>query len=77
MSVRLLALSLLCALSTSIAPLAWAQAKNADPGYVPQRGQAGKDVIWIPTPQGLIDKMLDVARVGSGDLVYDLGAGDG
>jgi SAM-dependent methyltransferase len=77
MSVRLFALSLLCALTTSMAPVAWAQAKNTDTGYVPQRGQAGKDVIWIPTPQGLIDKMLDVARVGSGDLVYDLGAGDG
>jgi SAM-dependent methyltransferase len=33
--------------------------------------------MWIPTPQGLIDKMLEVARVGSDDLVFDLGAGDG
>jgi len=70
-------LTLLCAVSAALAPAAWAQSKSADATYVPQRGQAGKDVIWIPTPQGLIDKMLEVTRVGSDDLVYDLGAGDG
>ncbi len=45
--------------------------------YVPQRGQIGKDVIWVPTPVPLIEKMLATARVNSDDLVYDLGAGDG
>ncbi|MBM3390048.1 MAG: methyltransferase domain-containing protein [Betaproteobacteria bacterium] len=77
MPARQLFLTLLCAVSAALAPAAWAQSKSADATYVPQRGQAGKDVIWIPTPQGLIDKMLEVTRVGSDDLVYDLGAGDG
>lgn len=54
-----------------------AQDKTTDPSYVPQRGQPGKDVVWIPTPQGLIEKMLDVAKVNSDDLLFDLGAGDG
>ena len=45
--------------------------------YAPVQGQAGKDVIWIPTPEGLIDKMLTVANVTQQDKVFDLGAGDG
>ena len=40
-------------------------------------GQSGKDVIWIPTGNELVTKMLKVANVGPSDLVYDLGAGDG
>lgn len=49
----------------------------AEKPYVPVRGQMGKDVIWIPTPKGLIDKMLAAAKVTSSDRVFDLGAGDG
>lgn len=49
----------------------------ADKAYVPERGQSGKDVIWIPTPKGLIDKMLAAAKVTSSDRLFDLGAGDG
>jgi hypothetical protein len=45
--------------------------------YEPSMGQAGKDVIWIPTPQALVDKMLDTAKVTSSDYVIDLGSGDG
>jgi len=45
--------------------------------YAPVQGQAGKDVIWIPTPEGLIEKMLTVANVTQQDKVFDLGAGDG
>jgi len=45
--------------------------------YEPVRGQAGKDVIWIPTPDGLIDKMLTAAKVTDQDRLFDLGAGDG
>ena len=37
----------------------------------------GKDVIWVPTPQGLVDKMLDMAKVTPKDYVIDLGSGDG
>jgi SAM-dependent methyltransferase len=40
-------------------------------------GQSGKDVIWIPTGNELVTKMLKIANVGPSDLVYDLGAGDG
>jgi len=49
----------------------------AAPTYTPVQGQAGKDVIWIPTPEGLIDKMLTAANVTHQDKVFDLGAGDG
>jgi predicted RNA methylase len=40
-------------------------------------GQEGKDVIWVPTPAGLVDKMLDMAKVTAKDYVIDLGSGDG
>jgi len=45
--------------------------------YQPQRGQSGKDVIWIPTSPELVTRMLNMAKVTSQDIVYDLGAGDG
>lgn len=45
--------------------------------FEPQVGQDGKDVIWVPTPQALVDKMLDMAKVTSKDYVIDLGSGDG
>ena len=45
--------------------------------YVPQRGQMGKDVMWLPTSDDLVLKMLDAAQVGTQDELVDLGAGDG
>src|SRR4030066_1610211 len=45
--------------------------------YTPEVGQAGKDVVWVPTPQPLVDKMLDMAKVTPQDYVIDLGSGDG
>lgn len=45
--------------------------------YVPDVGQEGKDVIWVPTPQSLVDKMLDMAKVTPKDRLMDLGSGDG
>jgi precorrin-6B methylase 2 len=45
--------------------------------FVPHEGQAGKDVIWVPTPNSLIKAMLDKAKVGPGDFLVDLGSGDG
>jgi len=45
--------------------------------YEPQVGQAGKDVIWVPTPDEVVDRMLRMAQVTASDLVYDLGAGNG
>ncbi len=52
-------------------------AQAQKPAYEPQVGQAGKDVIWVPTPDEVVDRMLRMAQVGPNDLVYDLGAGDG
>ena len=45
--------------------------------YEPSVGQEGKDVVWVPTPQALVDKMLDMAKVTPKDYVIDLGSGDG
>ena len=52
-------------------------AGQAGQEFQPQVGQEGKDVIWVPTPQELVDKMLDMAKVTEKDYVIDLGSGDG
>jgi hypothetical protein len=52
-------------------------AGQAGQEFQPQVGQDGKDVIWVPTPQALVDKMLDMAKVTAKDYVIDLGSGDG
>lgn len=54
-----------------------APAQTAKQGYEPRVGQAGKDVVWVPTPQALVDKMLDIAKVTPSDYLIDLGSGDG
>jgi precorrin-6B methylase 2 len=45
--------------------------------FEPVSGQAGKDVVWVPTPQVLVNKMLDIAKVTPKDYLMDLGSGDG
>jgi SAM-dependent methyltransferase len=55
----------------------FAVAQPAKQDYQPQVGQEGKDVVWVPTPQALVDKMLDMAHVTAKDYVIDLGSGDG
>src|SRR5512134_2457758 len=45
--------------------------------FEPTVGQEGKDVVWVPTPQTLVEKMLDMAKVTPSDFVMDLGSGDG
>ncbi|HYL87940.1 MAG TPA: class I SAM-dependent methyltransferase [Burkholderiales bacterium] len=45
--------------------------------FEPQVGQAGKDVIWVPTPDEVVDRMLTMAQVGPNDFHIDLGSGDG
>jgi tRNA G37 N-methylase Trm5 len=45
--------------------------------YQPSPGQAGKDVVWIPTPDALVTKMLEAVKTTRDDVVYDLGSGDG
>jgi len=71
---RLLAVLLLAA---ACAVPAAAQDRKEAPVYEPQSGQEGKDVVWVPTPQALVDKMLDMAKVTKRDYVMDLGSGDG
>lgn len=58
---------------------AFAQATQTAPPktYEPTVGQEGKDVVWVPTPQALVEKMLDMAKVTPQDYVIDLGSGDG
>jgi SAM-dependent methyltransferase len=52
-------------------------AQPAKQEFQPEVGQAGKDVVWVPTPQSLVDKMLEMAKVTPKDYVIDLGSGDG
>lgn len=63
--------------SISLTALADKSSIKADSSYIPSPGQAGKDVIWLPTGTELVSLMLKTANVTSKDLVYDLGAGDG
>jgi hypothetical protein len=70
---RVFALFLLVAFSAPVL----AQAQKAPSAYKPSVGQEGKDVVWVPTPQALVDKMLDMAKVTRNDFVMDLGSGDG
>jgi precorrin-6B methylase 2 len=60
-----------------VAPPAYARQATAQKPFEPQVGQSGKDVVWVPTPQALVDKMLDMAKVTPQDFVMDLGSGDG
>jgi len=57
--------------------LALAQAQKAPATFEPSVGQEGKDVVWVPTPQALVDKMLDMAKLTPQDFLMDLGSGDG
>ena len=66
-------------LSLFVATTAFAQPKpeHGDEVYQPTVGQAGKDVIWVPTPDALVTKMLQAVKTTKDDLVFDLGSGDG
>ncbi len=66
------------ALSMSLAPaLGQSPAPAQSEEFEPKVGQEGKDVIWVPTAQALVDRMLDMAKVTPNDFVIDLGSGDG
>ena len=65
-----------CALAVVVLA-APASAQTRPAPYEPEIGQVGKDVVWVPTPPALVEKMLDMARVTRDDLVMDLGSGDG
>src|SRR3989337_3305048 len=76
MNKALFSYRLLLSLALSLALAGFAQAQPAK-DYQPEVGQAGKDVVWVPTPQALVDKMLEMAKVTPKDYVIDLGSGDG
>lgn len=65
-----LALVVVCLATIAVA------AQRSEP-FTPEIGQPGKDVVWVPTPEPLVEKMLDLAKVGASDFVIDLGSGDG
>ncbi|HEY7555512.1 MAG TPA: methyltransferase domain-containing protein, partial [Candidatus Binatia bacterium] len=70
-------LSRILLLAVCIAALPAAAPAQQATGFEPQVGQEGKDVIWVPTPQALVDKMMEMAKVTPKDYVIDLGSGDG
>lgn len=64
-------------LLTSASACLYAQEVQSEKDYVPQFGEPGKDARWEPTPDIVVEKMLDIAKVTSDDFVLDLGSGDG
>ncbi len=65
-------------LSLLVAALVFAStAAVAQQKFEPQVGQAGKDVIWVPTPDEVVERMLTMAQLQPGEIHFDLGAGDG
>ena len=61
---------------SAVAVCAHAQAPAVEE-FKPTVGQSGKDVVWVPSPQAMVDRMLDMAKVTPSDYVMDLGSGDG
>jgi SAM-dependent methyltransferase len=68
---------MLLALAPGGTALAQAFPKYGDEIYAPRLRQPGKDVMWLPTPDAMVSRMLEAAKVNPGDVVYDLGAGEG
>jgi hypothetical protein len=75
---RLSLVALFCSVAVLTSSVAQAQTRaECEKVYKPETGQAGKDVIWVPTNDALVERMLRMAKTTPSDLVYDLGAGDG
>jgi len=68
-------LSLLLALGVVASGLLWREGATAEEGD--KKKTRDPDVIFVPTPQVVVDKMLELAELKKGDVVYDLGCGDG
>jgi SAM-dependent methyltransferase len=69
-------LALAAMLWLAAAGTALAQAESGKE-FKPVEGQAGKDVVWVPTPADMVERMLDLAQLTPQDFVIDLGSGDG
>jgi SAM-dependent methyltransferase len=74
-SIATIAALLVSALTAGTA--AAQQTQTQTQPFEPQVGQAGKDVVWVPTDEKLVEKMLDIAKITAQDFVMDLGSGDG
>jgi SAM-dependent methyltransferase len=77
LALMLAAPAVATAQTATVPPATGTQAPPAATTYEPKVGQAGKDVVWVPSPQSTVEKMLDVAKVTPQDFVVDLGSGDG
>jgi len=66
-----------CAAAFAASTVLASAATGALEDYRPEVGQPGKDVIWVPTPERAVDRMIALARIGADDFVIDLGSGDG
>ena len=75
--IRLVWLLFFCTLSTAGAQTTEPAWEYGDESYRPRPGQSGKNVVWMPTPDALVTRMLQAAKTTDKDVVYDLGAGDG
>lgn len=69
--------AVVCVALFSLAACAQPAPKGKPGDFTPEVGQEGKDVVWVPTSQALVNKMLDMAKVTPQDFLIDLGSGDG
>jgi len=76
-SLKPWAQSICAALVVTLAVSTVADAQEPQKPFEPTSGQAGKDVVWVPSPPAMVSKMLETAGVTPQDLVMDLGSGDG
>ena len=67
----------LVAVALALPGAAQVKTDQAEDTYQPTPGQAGKDVVWIPTPDAMVIRMLEAVKTSKDDIVYDLGSGDG
>jgi len=75
---RVLACAAALALFGGLTSLAEGQTRaDCERQYTPQRGQDGKDVVWAPTEDAMLVRMLEMANITPADKLYDLGSGDG
>ena len=59
--------------AVGLSALGMTAAAAQDKPFEPQVGQAGKDVVWVPSPDALVEKMLDMAKLTPADFLIDLG----
>jgi hypothetical protein len=67
----------LVAVALALPGAAQVKTDQAEDTYQPTPGQAGKDVVWVPTPDAMVSRMLEAVKTSKDDIVYDLGSGDG